>query len=64
MKVIKINLCTGLVNVSSLSNNRATNSDPRLDWIMFHKIAAMYRYLKHQEKLPALFEIQKLNYSK
>ena len=52
--------CRGLVKVSSLSNNRAMYSDPRLGWIMFHKISAMYRDLKHQETLQASLEIQNL----
>ena len=37
----KIRSCTGLVKVLSLSNTRASQSDPRLAWIVFHKIAAM-----------------------
>ena len=28
---------TGLVKVSSISNNRSRQSDPRLAWLMFHK---------------------------
>ena len=40
---------TGLVNVSIISNNRARRSDPRLAWLMFHKIAKMYRYIREQE---------------
>ena len=40
---------TGLVKVSSISNNRARQSDPRLAWLMFHKIAQMYRDIREQE---------------
>ena len=40
---------TGLVKVSRISNNRARKSDPRLAWLMFHKIAQMYRYIREQE---------------
>ena len=36
---------TRLVKVSSIGNNRARQSDPRLAWMMFHKIAQMYRYI-------------------
>ena len=40
---------TGLVKVSSISNYRYRNSDPRLAWMMFHKIAQMYRDIREQE---------------
>ena len=40
---------TGLVKVSSISNNRSSQSDPRLAWLMFHKIAQMYRDIRQQE---------------
>ena len=40
---------TVLANVSSISNNRARQSDPKLAWMMFHKIAQMYRYIREQE---------------
>ena len=33
---------TGLVKVSGISNNRARQNDPRLAWLMFHKIYQMY----------------------
>ena len=33
----------GLNIVSSISNNGANQSDPRLAWIMFHNISCMYR---------------------
>ena len=39
---------TGLVKVSSISNNRVRQSDPRLAWLMFHKIAQMYTYIREQ----------------
>ena len=39
----------GLVKMSSISNNRARQSDPRLAWLMFHKIAQMYRDIREQE---------------
>ena len=35
--------------MSSISNNRARQSDPRLAWLMFHKIAQMYRDIREQE---------------
>ena len=34
---------TGLVKVSSISNNISRQIDPSLAWLMFHKIAQMYR---------------------
>ena len=40
---------TGLVKVSSISNNRSRQSDPRLAWLMFHKIAQIYRDIRQQE---------------
>ena len=40
---------TVLVKVSSISNNRARQSDPRLAWLIFHKIAQMYRDIREQE---------------
>ena len=40
---------TGLVKVSSISNNRLRQSDPRLAWLMFHNIARMYRDIRQQE---------------
>ena len=40
---------TGLVKVLSISNNRARQSDPRLAWLMFHKITQMYRDIREQE---------------
>ena len=49
---------TGLVKVSILSNNRATQSDPRLAWIVFNEIDAMYRDLKQQEILQSFLAIQ------
>ena len=39
----KENSRSGLVKLFSLRNKRSSLSDPRLDWIMFHKIAAMHR---------------------
>ena len=44
----KIITCTGLVNLSRLKNIRVSKSDTRLYWIMFHKIDAIYRDMKHQ----------------
>ena len=52
---------TGLVKVLSLRNTRASQNDPRLACIMFHKIAAIYRDLKHQNTLQALLAIQNLS---
>ena len=40
---------TGLVKVSRIINNRSRQSDPRLAWMMFHRIAYMYRNIKEQE---------------
>ena len=40
---------TGLLKVSSIKNNRARQSDPRLAWMMFYKIAQIYRYIREQE---------------
>ena len=40
---------TGLVKVPSMSNNRSRQSDPRLAWMMFHKIAQMYKDIREQE---------------
>ena len=40
---------TGLVKVSRISNNRARQSDPRLAWLMFHKIAQINRDIREQE---------------
>ena len=56
----KIRSRTGWVKLSSLSNTQASQSDTRLSRIMFHKIAAMYRNLKHQETLYASLAIQNL----
>ena len=41
-----------------MRNTRASQSDPRLVWIMFHKIAVMYRDLKHQKTLQSSLAIQ------
>ena len=35
--------------MSSIRNNRARQSDPRLACLMFHKIAQMYRDIREQE---------------
>ena len=43
------NIRTGLAKVSSIGNNRERQSDPRLVWLMFHKISQMYRYIREQE---------------
>jgi hypothetical protein len=37
---------TGEIKVAGLSNRRAKQSDPRLSWIMFHRICSMYRAAK------------------
>ena len=34
---------TGEIKFSGLSNKRATQSDPLLQWMMFHKMCTMYR---------------------
>ena len=36
----------GLVKVSSISNNISRQSDPRIAWMMFHKIDHMYRDIR------------------
>ena len=43
------NIRTVLVKFPSISNNRARQSDPRLAWLMFHKIAQMYRDIREKE---------------
>ena len=43
-----------------MSNERESQSDPRLDCIMFHKITATYRDLKQQYILQSLLAIQNL----
>ena len=35
--------------MSSINNNIARQSDPRIAWLMFHKIAQMYRDIREQE---------------
>ena len=40
---------TGSVKVPSIRNNRSRQSDPRLAWLMFHKIDQMYRDIRKQE---------------
>ena len=44
---------TGLVKVSSISNNRVSQSDPRLAWLVFHKISEMYIDIREQESKEA-----------
>ena len=39
----KVKNRTEIVKLLSLSNTKYSQSDPRLAWIMFHKIASMYR---------------------
>ena len=39
---------TGEIKVAGLSNRRAKQSDPRLSWIMFHRICSMYRAAKQK----------------
>ena len=43
-----------------MRNNSTNQSGIRLSWIYLHKIAAIYRYLKHKETLWASLEIKKL----
>lgn len=40
---------TGVVKASKLSMRRAKQSDPRLQWMMAHRIAQMYRDAKRQQ---------------
>ena len=35
--------------MSSISNNIARQSDTRLSWLIFHKIARIYRYIREQK---------------
>ena len=44
---------TVLVKVSSISNNILRQSDPRLAWLIFHRIAQRYRDIKEQESKEA-----------
>ena len=46
-------IITGLVKVSSISNNRARHSDPRVAWLVFHNIAKMYRYIIETNEIKA-----------
>ena len=55
--------CSGLVKVSSLSNTKSSQSNLRLDCIMFHNIAAKFRYLKPQETLHSSLAVQNLKSS-
>ena len=48
---------TGLIKISSLSNNGPKQSDPGIAFIMFHKIANMYRDITKQETVQALLLI-------
>ena len=38
---------TGMIKVGGLSHKRARQSDPRLQWIMVHRIVKMYREATH-----------------
>jgi len=40
---------TGVVKASKLSKRRAKQSDPRLQWMMTHRIVEMYRLAKRQQ---------------
>ena len=51
----------GLIKISSISNDRAKQSDTVIAWIMFHKIYHMYRDITKQEMLQALIIIQGLH---
>ena len=56
----KKKLCKKLVKVSSLRNNHNNKSSTRMASTMFHKITAIYKYLKHKETLKAALVIQNL----
>ena len=56
----KISRCTGLVKVYSLRKIGVSQSHTSLACIMFHKIADIYRELKHQETLQASHAIKNL----
>ena len=56
----KTNSRVGSVKFSIFINKGANNSDPKLDCIIFHKIASIYRYLKLKDKLQSIFLIQNL----
>ena len=51
---------TGLVKLSRLRNTLDSQSNTRLDWIMFHKIDEIYRKMKHKDTLQASLAIQNL----
>ena len=53
-----INTFTGLVKVLILSNNCPIKIDPRLAYIVFQNISAMYIGPKHQETLQASLATQ------
>ena len=42
-------IITGFVKVSSISQNIARHSDPRLAWLMIHKISNIYIDIRKQE---------------
>ena len=44
---------TGQIKVQGLSHKRAKQSDPRLQWIMFHKMVRMCRDVKRKEEANA-----------
>ena len=52
---------TGLIKISSLINNIANHSDPRLAWKMFHKIDHMHRDITKQETEQVSLLIQGLS---
>ena len=54
---------TGLVKVSIMRKNRVRQSDPRLAWLVFHKIAQMYRDIRKQESKEATELIIKLHFN-
>ena len=51
---------TVLLKFSIIHNNRVRQSDSRLAWLMFHKIAQMYRYIREQESEEATEQILNL----
>ena len=55
------NITTGLIGISSLSNNRVKQSNQRLAWIMFHKIAHMYWDIRKYKTVQASLLIQGLH---
>ena len=55
---------TGIIKVSGLSHKRAKQCDPRLAWVMFHKIHRMYSDINNKEETNAYFLLTSMSYHK